>query len=164
MSSSESKELLSESRRRFLRKIAVAGTAGAAALVAQSVLGIPPRVEAATDQLVKVDSSDTTADFLNMKLAVGVGLQKAIVNPGGNEQLSLAATSSSLVVPASQIIWRDSMTTYRKDGISGVVTSYTNSVTRDSDAIQAALSALANGGLVFVKNGTYNLASTLMIF
>jgi len=163
LSSSHIKEKrLSESRRNFIRKAALAGTAGAGALLAGSVLGIPAEVAAATDQLVKIDSSDTTADFLNNKLATGIGISKSVANPGGNEQLSIAATSSSLVTPASQVVWRDAIATYRKDGTSGVVTSYTGT-TRDLDAIQAAINALTNGGLIFIKAGTYTIASTIAI-
>lgn len=115
-----------------------------------------------TDQLVKVDSSDTTADFLNNKLATGIGLSKSVGNPGGNEQLNIAATSSSIVTPVSQVVWRDATATYRKDGTSGVVTSYT-ATTRDLDAIQAAMNALTNGGVIFIKAATYAIASTITI-
>ena len=38
---------------------------------------------------VKVSSADTTASYLDNKLAAGDGLSKAILTPGGNEQLNL---------------------------------------------------------------------------
>lgn len=163
MSSTDSnEELFSEDRRRFLRKVALAGTVGAGAVLAQSVLKIPPEVHASTDQLVKIDSADTTADFLNSKITTGVGLSKSILSPGGNEQLNIGATSSSLVSTASRTVWRDATTTYVKDGLSGVVANY-NGSTRDSNAIQAAINALANGGTVFLREGTYSLSTGLSI-
>lgn len=38
---------------------------------------------------VKVDVSDTTADFLSAKLVVDATLSKTILNPGGNEQIQI---------------------------------------------------------------------------
>ena len=44
-----------------------------------------------TDQLVKVDAADTTADYLNSKISAGTGITKTILNIAGNEQLQLSA-------------------------------------------------------------------------
>lgn len=167
MSSSENEEKsLSEERRKFLKKVALIGTAGASAVLAQSVLHIPPEVRATTtDQLVKVDASDTTADFLNSKLNTGIGISKSIVNPGANEQLNIAASSSSLVVPASRVVWRDATNTYVKDGTTGVVTSYSGSA-RDSNAIQGAIDAISNsqnGGMIFLREASYSISTTITL-
>ena len=44
---------------------------------------------------VLVDGSDTTADFLNPKIAAGAGITLAVLNPGANEQLEITATAAS---------------------------------------------------------------------
>lgn len=43
------------------------------------------------DGKVLIDSSDTTADFLAPKLAAGTGVTLTVLNPGGDEQLEIAA-------------------------------------------------------------------------
>lgn len=41
---------------------------------------------------VKVDSSDTTAGYLNSKIVAGTGIATAILNPGANEQIQISST------------------------------------------------------------------------
>jgi hypothetical protein len=48
-----------------------------------------------TDELVKVSSVDTLADYLNSKLVAGTNIVLTIVNPGGNEQIEISATPSA---------------------------------------------------------------------
>lgn len=47
-----------------------------------------------TDELIKITASDTTAGYLNSKLAVSTGIQKTTLNPGANEQLQISVTSA----------------------------------------------------------------------
>jgi len=49
---------------------------------------------ASQDQAAKVTTNDTSAGFLDDKILVGSGLSKTVNNSGGNETLTLAATSS----------------------------------------------------------------------
>src|SRR6266571_31036 len=169
MSESSATETNSESvsRRKFIGKIATVATAtGVGLTAADYFLRVPQKVNAVTDQFVRVDNSDTTADFLNPKISVGTGISKSILNPGGNEQLQIAISSSSLVSPYRQLVWRDSTTSYVKDGTTGSVTTYTSS-TRDSDALNAALNALTSGRTwkerVVVVGGLVGIAANISL-
>ena len=53
----------------------------------------------ATDETLKARATDTTQDFLDAKIAVAGSLTKAILNPGGNEQVELTAPTLSNAVP-----------------------------------------------------------------
>lgn len=61
---------------------------------------IPPIVggTGATDEKVKATSGDTTANYLDQKLAEGTGISLAILNPGGDEQVEISATGGTIVV------------------------------------------------------------------
>lgn len=48
------------------------------------------------DIKAKVTANDTTTNYLDSKIAAGAGITKSVLNPGVNEQLSIAC---SLVVP-----------------------------------------------------------------
>jgi len=49
------------------------------------------------DVNVKVSPGDTTTDYLTNKLSVGSYIQKTILNPGGNEKISIDVNPSSLI-------------------------------------------------------------------
>lgn len=53
---------------------------------------------AAVDQLVKVTAADTTADYLDNKIAAGDGITKTVLNPGANEQLELLVNHAPQVL------------------------------------------------------------------
>jgi hypothetical protein len=55
------------------------------------------------DQKVAVTVSDTTTSVLNDKVAVGSGLTKTTLNPGGNEQLQLGIDSSIVRLTSADI-------------------------------------------------------------
>lgn len=83
---------------------------------------IPPSL----DELVKVSAADTTADYLNNKLAVSGMPVKSILNPAGNEVLQL------------QNIWG----TYYQDAASGgdsttTSSTYVNKLTMTTPVIPA---------------------------
>jgi len=44
------------------------------------------------DIKAKVTANDTTTDYLNSKIAAGTGITKTVLNPGANEQLSIACS------------------------------------------------------------------------
>lgn len=54
---------------------------------------------------VKVSSGDTTSGFLADKLAAGANITLTILNPGGNEQLEIAAVTGgfSIEVPTGSV-------------------------------------------------------------
>lgn len=162
MSSTQTGEdTASVSRRRFLSKAVSAGAlAGVSLGLTGSLLNVPREVDAATGKVVSIDSSDTTSDYLNNKLVTGVGISKTVLNPGANETLSIAVISSAVLAGASMIVWRDSSATYTRDGTSGIVNTYSGT-TRDSDAIQAAINSLSNGGLIVIRAGTYSLTTSI---
>ena len=162
-----SDESESVSRRKFLRKAAAIGAGAGIGLTAtESILRVQRVNAVTTDQLVKVDTSDTTSDFLNPKVSAGAGITKTVLSPGGYEQLRIAVSSNVLVSPMRQLVWRDSTTTYVRDGITGMVTTYTSS-TRDSDALQAALNSLTPGRTwkekVVVVGGPFGLSVIIFV-
>lgn len=44
----------------------------------------------ASDERIKITAADTTAGYLNAKIAAATGLQQAVLNPGANESLQLS--------------------------------------------------------------------------
>ena len=60
-----------------------------------------------TDQYVKVDSSDTTAAYLDSKLQLALGLTKSIGSPAGNETLivSMPAGATNNVLRYTGSVW-----------------------------------------------------------
>jgi hypothetical protein len=58
--------------------------------------------------------------------------------------------------PGSQVIYLSGSTIYRRDGTTGIVTTYTAAAT----AIQAAIDALGNNGTIYIRDGEYTLGST----
>ena len=51
---------------------------------------------ALSDEKVKASSVDTTADYLNSKIAAGTGLTKSTLNPTANEQIQFAITNTTV--------------------------------------------------------------------
>jgi hypothetical protein len=96
-----------------------------------------------TDEKVKISATDTTADFLTNKLVAGsTKLSKTILNPAGNEQISLD------VVPAN----------IDKNTLGGAVLSVGNGGTGQNNA-SAAFTALApsliNGDLIYYNGSAH---------
>ena len=55
---------------------------------------IPGTGGGGVDELAKVSSTDTLADYLQEKLSAGTGITFSIVNPGGDEQLQITSDST----------------------------------------------------------------------
>lgn len=51
-----------------------------------------PAPVGATDELVKVSTNDTTADYLGNKLVAGTGVTLTVLNAGANEQIEISAS------------------------------------------------------------------------
>ncbi len=148
------------SRRKFFRRIALAGAAAGVGLGAgESVLGIPRVGAAPSDQLVKVSSTDTTSDFLNPKIAPGTRITTSILFPSGNQQLQISVADE--VMPATYVVWRNTSGTYlARNGRTG---NDDYSGTDAATVINNALAALSSGGHIHLKDGTYTINSPIQI-
>ena len=69
---------------------------------------------------VKVDSSDTIADFLLAKLSAGAGVNLAVLNPGGNEQVQITATGAGSTPTEEDFFPADLQTIFNLAGIPAV--------------------------------------------
>src|SRR5207249_6945366 len=96
--SSQSPDQELVSRKEFLLKMALATAAGAGVATAGEVLRVPSTSAATSDQLVKISSSDSTPDFLNLKVASGTRISTSILNPTGYQQLQISVSDE--IMPA----------------------------------------------------------------
>lgn len=55
------------------------------------------------DHKVAVSGTDTTPNFLRVKLAAGAGISLSILNSGGNEQVQITATGGGSLPPATAV-------------------------------------------------------------
>ncbi len=63
---------------------------------------IPGTGGSGVDELVKISSDDTTADYLEDKIAAGTGVTLNVLNPGGDEQLEII--TDAIVTPNDEDI------------------------------------------------------------
>jgi len=162
--SSELSEQESVSRRKFLRKIALATAAGAGVAGAGVNLVIPSAA-AGTDQLVKATSTDSTAGYLsgntNPKIVSGTRVATTVLTsppgfPTGYQQLQISISDE--VMPAEYVIYMIGSTILVRNGLTG---KDDYSGTDAATVIQNAINALpSNGGLIFLKAGTYPITTS----
>jgi len=88
--------------------------------------------------------TNTKMQITNMKIGVGTVNHMELAN-------GIAQT------PLSYTIWTSGGTTYAKNARTGGVSSGADAAT----VIQAAITALTNGGKIHLKNGTYTLSTQL---
>jgi len=71
-----------------------AGSAGMSVVVNAGENGLEFDTITTTDELVKVSANDTTADYLFAKLAAGTGITVVETNDGGDEDVTITATTT----------------------------------------------------------------------
>lgn len=91
---------------------------------------------------VKVDSSDTTADYLFNKMAAGAGISFSILNPSGNEQLQI---NSTMTIGGS-----NTQVQFNDGGVLGGDAGFTYNKTTDTITVAGAVNAT---GRLFSQDG-----------
>jgi len=77
-----------------------------------------------------------------------------------NDLINRLAGRRGLVLPASYIIFEEEGKYYAVNGKTGVIDYFG---TDANTVIQSAVNSLTNGGKIFIKAGTYNISSTILI-